>query len=91
MREDEEEDSVVAMVWELAEEVGVWGGCEEGMRERGAAAARERPAPVELVSLQFTGTVRGGIFVTLCERVMVRTFVKVSLSKFSYHNYIVRQ
>ena len=86
MREDEEEDSVVAMVWELAEEVGVWGGCEEGRRERGAAAARERPAPVELVSLQFTGTVRGIIFVTLCKRVMVRTFVKVSLSKFSYHS-----
>ena len=83
---DEEEDSVVAMVWELAEEVGVWGGCEEGMRERGAAAARERPVPVELVSLQFTGTVRGRIFVTLCKRVMVRTYVEVSLSKFSYHS-----
>ncbi|CAI8031585.1 hypothetical protein GBAR_LOCUS17924 [Geodia barretti] len=40
------------MVWELAEEVGVWGGCEEGMRERGAAAARERPVPVELVPYQ---------------------------------------
>ena len=69
MREDEEEDSAVAMVWELAEEVGVWGGCEEGRRERGVSAVRQRPAPVDLVGLQFTGTVRGGIIVTVCKRV----------------------